>query len=134
MHAAQSHTDEIDAVLHRLEDASRAGSLALYRNRQSVYQFTEIGHVAYMAVENVLGTRPKDANLSRLGFSDLVRDLRELAEANKVADGDEIVRRLSSLDRAIEDMTRRSARFHLALGDITRSTDASPEMFLTYKH
>jgi len=26
-------------VLHRLGDASRAGSLARYRNRQSVYQF-----------------------------------------------------------------------------------------------
>src|SRR5690348_1519822 len=28
-----------DQMLHRLEDASRAGSLARYRNRQSVYQF-----------------------------------------------------------------------------------------------
>src|SRR5215468_3480837 len=32
-----------DKVLHRLEDASRAGSLARYRNRQSVYQFSELG-------------------------------------------------------------------------------------------
>ena len=31
-------------------------------------------------------------------------------------------------------MARRSARFHLTLGDITRSTDASPETFLRYKH
>ncbi len=164
MHVAQSHTDDVadvlgelaaahegfpphvgnlrerldnlsdDGVLHRLEDASRAGSLARYRNRQSVYQFTELGHRAYAAVEGVLAARPQDANLSRLVFSDIVRDLRGLAEASRDGDGDEIVRRLGSLDRAIEDMAHRSARFHLTLGDITRSTDASPEMFLRYKH
>jgi uncharacterized protein (TIGR02677 family) len=123
-----------DGVLHRLEDASRAGSLARYRNRQSVYQFTELGHRAYTAVEGVLAARLQDANLSRLVFSDIVRDLRGLAEANRDGDGDEVVRRLASLDRVTEDMARRSARFHLTLGDITRSTEASPETFLRYKH
>jgi uncharacterized protein (TIGR02677 family) len=164
MHMAQSHTDDVaavldefaaahnsipenmgnlrdrldnlvdDGVLHRLEDASRAGSLARYRNRQSVYQFSELGHRAFTAVEGVLAARVEDANLSRLVFSDILRDLHGLAEANRGGDGDEIVRRLTSLDRVMEDMARRSARFHLTLGDITRSTDASPEMFLRYKH
>ena len=163
-HVAQSHTDDVaevlaelaaahderaratvslrdrldnlidDGVLHRLEDASRAGSLARYRNRQSVYQFSELGHRAYTAVEGVLAARVQDANLSRLVFSDILRDLQDLAEANRAGDGDEIVRRLTSLDRVMEDMARRSARFHLTLGDITRSTDASPEMFLRYKN
>ena len=123
-----------DGVLHRLEDASRAGSLARYRNRQSVYQFSELGHRAYAAVEGVLAARVQDANLSRLVFSDILRDLRGLAEANRAGDGEEIVRRLISLDRVMEDMAGRSARFHLTLGDITRSTDASPETFLRYKH
>jgi hypothetical protein len=98
MHVAQSHTDDVaevlaelaathdsvaedvgnlrnrldylsdDGVLHRLEDASRAGSLARYRNRQSVYQFSELGHRAYMAVEGVLAARVQDANMSRLVF------------------------------------------------------------------
>ncbi len=164
MHVAQSHADDVaavlaelavtndnlpanignlrdrldslfdDGILHRLEDASRAGTLALYRNRQSVYQFSELGHRAYTAVEGVLAARVHDANLSRLMFSDILRDLHGLAEANHGADGDEIVRRLTSLDRVMEDMARRSARFHLTLGDITRSTDTSPEMFLRYKH
>jgi uncharacterized protein (TIGR02677 family) len=164
MHAAQSHTDDVaaaltelasthdsvpanlgnlrdrldnlfdDGVLHRLEDASRAGSLARYRNRQSVYQFTELGHRAYTAVEGVLAARVQDANLSRLVFSDILRDLQGLAKANRDGDSDEIVRRLTSLDRVMEDMARRSARFHLTLGDITRSTDASPDVFLRYKH
>jgi pimeloyl-ACP methyl ester carboxylesterase len=34
----------------------------------------------------------------------------------------------------MEDMARRSARFHLTLGEITRSTDASPETFLRHKN
>ncbi len=123
-----------DGLLHRLEDASRAGSLARYRNRQSVYQFSELGHRAYTAVEGVLAARVQDANLSRLVFSDILRDLNGLAEANRAGDGDEVMRRLGSLDRVMEDMARRSARFHLTLGDITRSTEASPEMFLRYKH
>jgi Protein of unknown function (DUF2397) len=123
-----------DGILHRLEDASRAGSLARYRNRQSVYQFSELGHRAYAAVEGVLAARVQDANLSRLVFSDILRDMRGLAEANRAGDGEEIVRRLISLDRVMEDMAGRSARFHLTLGDITRSTDASPETFLRYKH
>jgi uncharacterized protein (TIGR02677 family) len=164
MHVAQSHSDDVrqaldelaaehegvpasvgnirdrldnlfdDGVLHRLEDASRAGSLARYRNRQSVYQFTELGHRAYTAVEDVLQARLQDANLSKLVFSDIVRDLRELSQASRTADGEEIVRRLSSLDRATQDMAQRSARFHLTLGDITRTTDTSPEVFLQYKH
>ncbi len=167
MHLAQSHTDDVaavlaelaaahdgdggvpdtignlrdrldnlfeDGVLHRLEDASRAGSLARYRNRQSVYQFSELGHRAYTAVEGVLAARVEDANLSRLAFPDILRDLHDLAEANRSGDGEEIVRRLTSLDRVMEDMARRSARFHLTLGDITRSTDASPEIFLRHKH
>ncbi len=70
-----------DGLLHRLEDASRAGSLARYRNRQSVYQFSELGHRAYTAVEGVLAARVQDANLSRLVFSDILRDLNGLAEA-----------------------------------------------------
>ena len=164
MHAAQSHTDDVaavlaelalahdgvpdsgthlrdqldnlvhDGVLHRLEDAARAGSLARYRNRQSVYQFSELGHRAYTAVEGVLAARVQDANLSRLVFSDILRDLQDLARANRDGDGDEIVRRLTSLDRVMDDMARRSAQFHLTLGDITRSTDTSPEVFLRYKN
>ena len=70
-----------DQILHRLEDASRAGSLARYRNRQSVYQFSELGYRAFSAVEDVLAARIRDANLSRLVFSDILEDLRALAKA-----------------------------------------------------
>ncbi|MCW2880524.1 MAG: hypothetical protein JWQ95_4624 [Sphaerisporangium sp.] len=123
-----------DGVVHRLEDASRAGSLVRYRNRQSVYQFSELGYQAFAAVEEVLAARLQDANLSRLVFSDILEDLKALAAANRSGHGEQVWRRLSRLDTVMEDMARRSARFHLTLGEITRSTDASPETFLRYKN
>jgi uncharacterized protein (TIGR02677 family) len=123
-----------DAILHRLEDAARAGSLARYRNRQSVYQFSELGYRAYTAVEDVLGARVRDANLSRLVFSDILEDLRALHAAARDADSDQVYRRLSRLDTVLDDMSRRAAQFHLTLGEIMRSTDTSPETFMRYKN
>ncbi|WP_214414484.1 TIGR02677 family protein [Sphaerisporangium fuscum] len=123
-----------DGVVHRLEDASRAGSLVRYRNRQSVYQFSELGYQAFTAVEEVLAARLQDANLSRLVFSDILEDLKALAAANRSSHGEQVWRRLSRLDTVMEDMARRSARFHLTLAEITRSTDASPETFLRHKN
>jgi uncharacterized protein (TIGR02677 family) len=123
-----------DQILHRLEDASRAGSLARYRNRQSVYQFSELGYRAYAAVEDVLKARVRDANLSRLVFSDILEDLRALAKAAKESDKDQVYRRLSRLDTVLDDMSRRAAQFHLTLGEIVRSTDTSPDTFLRYKN
>ncbi|HEX6522410.1 MAG TPA: TIGR02677 family protein [Streptosporangiaceae bacterium] len=123
-----------DKMLHRLEDASRAGSLARYRNRQSVYQFSELGYRAFTAVEDVLGARIRDANLSRLVFSDILDDLKALASATNQNDKDQVYRRLSRLDTVLDDMSRRAAQFHLTLGEIIRSTDTSPDTFLRYKN
>ena len=123
-----------DQILHRLEDASRAGSLARYRNRQSVYQFSELGYRAYAAVEDVLAARIRDANLSRLVFSDILDDLRALAAAAAAGDQDQVYRRLSRLDTVLDDMSRRAAQFHLTLAELMRSTDTSPEAFLKYKN
>jgi uncharacterized protein (TIGR02677 family) len=123
-----------DGVVHRLEDASRAGSLARYRNRQSVYQFSELGYRAFVAVEDVLSARIRDANLSRLVFSDILDDLRALAVATRAHDKEQVYRRLSRLDTVLDDMSRRAAQFHLTLGEIIRSTDTAPEVFLRYKN
>ena len=123
-----------DGMVHRLEDASRAGSLARYRNRQSVYQFSELGYRAFAAVEDVLRARIRDANLSRLVFSDILDDLRSLAAAVRAGDDEQVYRRLSRLDTVLDDMSRRAAQFHLTLGEIVRSTDTSPEVFLRYKN
>jgi uncharacterized protein (TIGR02677 family) len=123
-----------DGILHRREDASRAGSLARYRNRQSVYQFSELGFRAYSAVEEVLHARVRDANLSRLVFPGILEDLHALHAAVRDADGDQVYRRLSRLDTVLDDMSRRAAQFHLTLGEIMRSTDTSPKTFLKYKN
>src|SRR5215469_17649626 len=123
-----------DGMVHRLEDASRAGSLARYRNRQSVYQFSELGYRAFAAVEDVLSARIRDANLSRLVFSDILDDLKSLAAATKAQDTEQVYRRLSRLDTVLDDMSRRAAQFHLTLGEIVRSTDTAPEVFLRYKN
>jgi uncharacterized protein (TIGR02677 family) len=123
-----------DGMVHRLEDASRAGSLARYRNRQSVYQFSELGYRAFAAVEDVLSARIRDANLSRLVFSDILDDLKSLAVAVRGCDGEQVYRRLSRLDAALDDMSRRAAQFHLTLGEIIWSTDTSPDTFLRYKN
>jgi uncharacterized protein (TIGR02677 family) len=123
-----------DGMVHRLEDASRAGSLARYRNRQSVYQFSELGYRAFAAVEDVLSARIRDANLSRLVFSDILDDLKALAAATRIRDKEQVYRRLSRLDNVLDDMSRRAAQFHLTLGEIIRSTDTAPEVFLRYKN
>jgi uncharacterized protein (TIGR02677 family) len=123
-----------DGMVHRLEDASRAGSLARYRNRQSVYQFSELGYRAFAAVEDVLAARIRDANLSRLVFSDILDDLKSLCAAIRAGDREQVYRRLSRLDTVLDDMSRRAAQFHLTLGEIVRSTDTSPEVFLRYKN
>ena len=123
-----------DGMVHRLEDASRAGSLARYRNRQSVYQFSELGYRAFAAVEDVLSARIRDANLSRLVFSDILDDLKALAVATRAHDQEQVYRRLARLDTVLDDMSRRAAQFHLTLGEIIRSTDTSPEVFLRYKN
>ena len=123
-----------DGMVHRLEDASRAGSLARYRNRQSVYQFSELGYRAFAAVEDVLSARIRDANLSRLVFSDILDDLKALAAATRAQDAEQVYRRLSRLDTVLDDMSRRAAQFHLTLGEIIRLTDTSPDTFLRYKN
>jgi uncharacterized protein (TIGR02677 family) len=123
-----------DGMVHRLEDAARAGSLAKYRNRQSVYQFSDLGYRAFTAVEDVLSARSRDANLSRLVFSDILDDLKALAAATSAQDPEQVYRRLSRLDTVLDDMSRRAAQFHLTLGEIIRSTDTSPDTFLRYKN
>ncbi len=100
----------------------------------SVYQFSELGYRAFTAVEGVLSARIRDANLSRLVFSDILEDLKELAKATRHHDKEQVYRRLSRLDTVLDDMSRRAAAFHLTLGEIVRSTDTSPGTFLRYKN
>ncbi|MFF0813730.1 TIGR02677 family protein [Rhodococcus sp. NPDC003318] len=120
-------------LLERSYDGSRAATLAEYRNRHFVYQFSQLGYQAFRAVEDVLGARLDDAALSRLALPDLLADLTELAEANRVGDGELIYRKLRRLDDTLSDMASRAAQFYLTLGDLVRITEITPEVFLVHK-
>ncbi|MGH3211514.1 MAG: DUF2397 domain-containing protein, partial [Trebonia sp.] len=120
-------------VLDRSYDGTRAANLAEYRNRHYVYQFTQAGYRAYRAVEEVLSASLEDAQLSRLVFPDILADLRTLAEAARSGDAPEVYRKLSRLDGVLADMAQRAARFYLMLGDLARTNDTRPEVFLAHK-
>lgn len=120
-------------VLDRAQDATRATTLAEYRNRHSVYQFTEAGYRAHRAVESVLAASIEDSGLSRLVFADLLADLAALADANRAGDAEEVYRKINRLDRALADIAERAARFYHMLGDLSRTNDARPEVFLAHK-
>ncbi len=120
-------------VLDRGQDGTRATTLAEYRNRHSVYQFTEAGYRAHRAVEGVLAAGLEDTSLSRLVFADLLADLKALADANAVGDAEEVYRKLNRLDRALADVAERAARFYHMLSDLGRVHDVRPEVFLAHK-
>jgi hypothetical protein len=120
-------------VLDRSQDGARAATLAEYRNRHSVYQFTEAGYRAHRAVESVLAAGLDDSTLSRLVFADLLADLQALAKANADGDAEEVYRKLNRLDRALADVAERAARFYHMLGDLSRTHDVRPEVFLSHK-
>jgi uncharacterized protein (TIGR02677 family) len=120
-------------VLDRGQDGTRATTLAEYRNRHSVYQFTEAGYRAHRAVESVLAAGLEDSALSRLVFADLLADLNALAAANAAGDAEEVYRKLSRLDRALGDVAERAARFYHMLSDLGRVHDVRPEVFLAHK-
>ncbi|MGW3542610.1 TIGR02677 family protein [Nocardia niigatensis] len=120
-------------VLERSYDGTRAATLAEYRNRHFVYQFSQAGYQAYRAVSDVLEARLDEAALSRLVLPELLADLHTLAEANKSADAPRVYRVLNRLDRALSDLAERAAHFYLTLGDLVRTTEATPEAFLAHK-
>ncbi|MGH3281131.1 MAG: TIGR02677 family protein [Trebonia sp.] len=120
-------------VLDRSYDGTRAANLAEYRNRHYVYQFTQAGYRAYRAVEDVLSASLDDAQLSRLVFPDILADLSALAQATRDGDAAEVYRKLSRLDGVLADMAQRAARFYLMLGDLARTNDTRPEVFLAHK-
>ncbi|MEV0291445.1 MULTISPECIES: TIGR02677 family protein [unclassified Kribbella] len=135
-------SDEITRILDQLHayrvvdrsyDGARAASLAEYRNRHYVYQFTEAGYRAYRAVEDVLGASVADASLSRLVLPELLDDLVALGEAVASDNSEDVYRRLTRLDSKLSDLAARAARFYLMLGDLAKPQEASVEIFLAHK-
>ncbi|NKY51701.1 TIGR02677 family protein [Nocardia vermiculata] len=120
-------------VLERSYDGTRAATLAEYRNRHYVYQFSRAGYQAFRAVDEVLDARLDEAALSRLVLPELLSDLQALAQANRAGDAERAYRILKRLDTALSELADHAAHFYLTLGDLVRTTEATPEAFLAHK-
>ena len=120
-------------VLERTYDGTRAATLAEYRNRHYVYQFSQAGYQAFRAVNEVVGARLDEASLSRLVLPELLADLGALAQANRTGDAERVYRVLKRLDAALSELADHAAHFYLTLGDLVRTTEATPETFLAHK-
>jgi Protein of unknown function (DUF2397) len=119
-----------DQMLHRLEDAARAGSLAQYRNRQSVYQFSELGYRAFTAVENVLSARIRDANL--IAHYDMYHDktTRTTSSLLILWDGDQLIDAAagySDNDALVTELLGLRPTRHAPLGTDATLYSAPPE-------
>lgn len=120
-------------VLDRTQDAARAATIAEYRRRHSVYQFTEAGHRAFTAVESVLGATMAEHSLSKTVFKSLLNNLELLAAANRGGDGDTVLERFVDIDRSLNGVAEQAARFYAMLGDLTRTTEVNAAIFQTHK-
>lgn len=120
-------------VLHRSHDAGRVASIAEYRRRNSVYQLTEIGFLAFSAVDSVIRAKPSDAELRRLAFPAILADLEALAEANSTRDAGQVLLLLDRLNDVLTQLSDRAARFYLMIGELAQAHEAKPELFLRHK-
>jgi uncharacterized protein (TIGR02677 family) len=131
----QSALDQLTVwkVLHRSHDAGRVASIAEYRRRNSVYQLTEIGFLAFSAVDSVIRAKPSDAELRRLAFPSILADLEALAQANSTGDASQVLLLLDRLNDVLTQLSDRAARFYLMIGELAQAHEAKPELFLRHK-
>lgn len=120
-------------VLARTQDAERVRTLAEYRRRRSIYQMTELGAMAWHAVEDVLGARPGEAELQRLVLPAVLEDLGALAQSVRVGDGERVYNTLSSLHSRLEELARRAGRFYLAMTALSSPQEATAARFIEHK-
>lgn len=120
-------------VLDRSQESGRARTIAEYRRRASIYQFTELGFLAVQAVEKVVSARPDDAQLRALALGTILEDLDALALANADGDAAAVNRLLDRLHHVLTDLADRASRFYLMIGELGRVEEARPEVFLRHK-
>jgi uncharacterized protein (TIGR02677 family) len=120
-------------VLDRSQESGRVTSIAEYRRRNSVYQLTELGFLAFGAVERVVSARPDDAQLRAIALGAILEDLDALAVANEAGDAVRVHRLLDRLHTVLTDLAERAARFYLMIGELSRVDEARPEVFLRHK-
>lgn len=120
-------------VLARTQDADRVRTIAEYRRRRSIYQMTEMGALAWQAVEGVLDARAGEAELQRLVLPAVLEDLATLANANRQGDGERVYNTLSNLHSRLDELARRAGRFYLAMTALSSPQEATATQFLEHK-
>jgi uncharacterized protein (TIGR02677 family) len=122
-----------DQVLERSQDTARVTSIAEYRRRRPVFQFTELGYKAFRLVDDLLHFRPGDASLRRFALAAIAEDLAGLAQANLAGGATRVHRLLHQLDLVFTDMAEQAAAFYVLLGQLTQQHEAQPEVFVELK-
>lgn len=120
-------------VLQRSQDTARVTSIAEYRRRRPVYQFTELGYRAFRNVDDVLRARPGEGQLQRFAFGAICDDLHALATANDEGDTIKVHRYLRQLDSVFTEMTDKAGQFFVMIGQLAQQHEARPEVFLDFK-
>lgn len=121
-------------MLDRLQDDRRVRTIAEYRRRRSVYQMTELGWLAWNAVERVLSAEPGEAELRRLVLPLVLEQLGELDEAVQQGDGERAALHLQQIHATLRDLAHHAARFTLATSELATTWEADPESFLVHKN
>jgi uncharacterized protein (TIGR02677 family) len=121
-------------LVDRLQDDRRVRTIAEYRQRRSVYQMTELGWLAWDAVEKVLAAEPGEAELRRLVLPLVHEQVGELHEAVRREDGERAAVLLDQVHRTLSDLAHHAARFTLATSELASTWEADPDSFLAHKN
>ena len=121
-------------LVDRLQDDRRVRTIAEYRQRRSVYQMTELGWLAWDAVEKVLAAEPGEAELRRLVLPLVLEQIGELQDAVRRQDGERAAVLLDQVHRTLSDLAHHAARFTLATSELASTWEADPSSFLAHKN
>lgn len=133
--AALASLDQLHSwgLLERLQDDRRVRTIAEYRQRRSIYQLTEVGWVAWNAVDGLLQAHHGEAELRSLVLPTILRDLEELRAAVAADDAERTAHLLAEVHGRIDDLARHAARFLLASSELAASWESSPTAFIHHK-
>ena len=133
--AAQSALDSLHnwGVLHRLQDDAHVRTVAEYRQRRSVYSMTEIGWLAYKAVQEVVNAIPGEAEVQRLILEKVHSELKLLIEAVRNEDAERTALHLGQIHRMLDDLSHQATRFLIATSELSTTWEIDPASFGQHK-
>lgn len=128
---AQLHTWGVIEISY---DAGRVSSLGEYYDRNSLYQLTELGYQAYLAVDSVLTHRAnEEVQLERYALRETLRKLERLASAVTAGESIETYTLLREIEETLERLSRRARAFYLMLGELAHQADTGTAELLALK-